>query len=78
MTVWMVYFKDKNEGAYVAAPTCAAAKEAFQARYGTEHNIRARHMINVDKADFPSTAVLVPGDPRTAKMRFSYEDRKEK
>jgi hypothetical protein len=77
MTVWVVYFKDTGRGVYVAAPTCAAAKEAFVARYGTEHTIRARHRKNVEKAQFPSTEVLSSGDPRLVTLGLRYAKNKE-
>jgi hypothetical protein len=74
MTIWCVYFKDKYEGLYIAAPTCAAAKEKFQERYGTERPIRAMHVKNVGKTHFPSTAVLSPGDPRLSMFGLRYAD----
>jgi hypothetical protein len=74
MTIWAIYFKDTNQGAYAAAPSCGDAKRAFQAAYGEDHPVRARHIKNVDKALFPSTTVLSPGDPRLAALSLRYED----
>ena len=68
MTVWAIYFKNTGRGAYVVAGTCEEAKHAFCAAYGDKHPVRARHVRNVDKALFPSTAVLSPGDPRLAAL----------
>jgi hypothetical protein len=68
VTVWIIYFKDTGQGAYVAAPTCAEAKDAFCAAYGDKHPVRARRVKNVDKALFPSTAVLPTGDPRLPRL----------
>jgi hypothetical protein len=77
MTVWQVRLKDTNEGAYIVAPTCAAAKEVFHALYGDGFLIRARHIKNVEKTDFPSAAVLLPGDPRLAALRLRYKGQDE-
>jgi hypothetical protein len=74
MTVWVVYFKGTNRGAYVVAPTCAAAKEAFEARYDAGHPIRARHEQNVEKSHFPETVVLLPHDPRLSELGLRYAD----
>jgi hypothetical protein len=76
MTIWMVYFKDTNQGAYVVAPTCEAAKEAFQARYEAKRLLRALHVKNVNKGLFPETAVLSPHDPRLSMLGLSYAKKK--
>ena len=72
MTGWVIYFKGTNQGAYVAAPTCAEAKNAFCAAHGKEHLLRARRVKNVDKSLFPSTTVLSPGDPRLVALSLKY------
>ena len=77
MTVWIVYFKNTEEGTYVAAPTCEAAKKAFQALYGADHTVRALHIMDVDKADFPETVVLSPHDPRLSALGLRYAQSKK-
>jgi hypothetical protein len=49
-----------------------AAKEEFQALYGTEHPMLALRLRNVDKALFPSAETLFPGDPRLLKFGLRY------
>jgi hypothetical protein len=86
MTVWMVYFKGTGEGAYVIAPTCKAAKEAFQEVYSAKDGIgycvvpeflKAVHVRNVSAADYSETAVLTPGDPRLLALRLRYKGQDE-
>jgi hypothetical protein len=88
MTIWGVYFEGSSRGAYVIAPTCKAAKEAFQevfpakddcgyyVRVGLEL-LKAIHVRNVSAADYPETAVLLSGDPRLAALGLSYKGESE-